>query len=396
MFLSEALRLGRELAGSAIRHDGRCTWLGNDIATSDGLWRRAGGVIGPDFGSGAAGVGWFLAHLGKAANEPALTAVAIESFRQALAGVDDLIGQKRLGFFDGATGVAWAAMAGGRVVHSAELEGAGLQAGMRAASAARATDGAAAGPGLWQGDAGVLLGLLGLSTISGEPQFLESATVPATRLMQWTGTPGQDSRTGVGLANGASGIGLALAAWSARTEDKPSSDAAMAAFRLERPWHNQETGWYGASAHAWAEPVTVTRSVCTGAAGIGIARIAGYLATGAVEVLAEAAAAIDVIRRVPIAPDGPDASLCHGAAGEIELLVSAWSALAEPAHLEAARRLGTVMIETARIRGHYASGLGDFGPAPGVLLGLAGTGLVLLRLENPGLAPNAAVPPLMP
>jgi len=170
----------------------------------------------------------------------------------------------------------------------------------------------------------------------------------------------------------------------------------MEAFRVERPWHRAETGWYGASAHTWAEQATVARSVCTGAAGIGIARIAGYLVTGGVDLLAEAAAAIDVIRRVPLAADGPDASLCHGAAGEIELLISAWSALAEPAHLEAARRLGAVMIETAQARGWYASGIGDFGSSPGLLLGLAGTGLSLMRLQEPGLVTNAVVPSLMP
>lgn len=395
-FLTEALRLGRGLSESAIRHEGRCTWLGNGLTTSNGVWQRTAGAIGADFGSGVAGVGWFLAHLGSATNDSALTGLAIEAFRQAMVGVDDLVYEKRLGFYDGVTGIAWAALAGGRIVRSAEVEAAGREAGLRAAAAAREAGGATAGPGLWNGDAGVLIGLLGLSTISGEPQFLDSAQAPATRLLDrsphLTSTP---TRSFVGLAKGASGAGLALAAWSARTQDRPSSEAVMEAFRLERPWHSQEAGWFGASAHDWAEPVTVTRSLCSGAAGIGIARIAGYLVTGAIDLLAEAAAAIEVIRRFPSGPDGPDASLCHGAAGEIELCLSAWSALAEPAHLEAARRLGTVMIETARIRGEYASGLGDIGPTPGVLLGLAGTGLTLLRLHDPGLAPSGAVPPLM-
>jgi lantibiotic modifying enzyme len=396
MFLTEALRLGRELMGSAIRHDSRCTWLGNGLTASNGIWQRTAGVIGADFGSGAAGVGWFLAHLGAAAKEPVLTGLAVEAFRQALAGVDDLIDSKRLGFYDGATGIAWAAIAGGRIAGSAEVEDAGRNAGVRAAGAAHAAAGTNGGPGLWNGDAGLLIGLLGLSTILSEPAFVECAHAPAKRLAEsitlWTSAPG---RAAVGLANGASGAGLALAAWAARSMDEPSSKAAVEAFGLERPWQSQESGWFGASAHEWAEPLQVARSVCSGAAGIGIARIAGYLVIRRLDLLAEAAAAIDAVRRVPPGPDGPDASICHGAAGEIELCLSAWSALAEPVHIEAARRLGAMMIETAHIRGQYASGLGDIGPAPGVLLGLAGTGLTLLRLHDPGLAPSAAVPPLI-
>ena len=52
--------------------------------------------------------------------------------------------------------------------------------------------------------------------------------------------------------------------------------------------------------------------------------------------------------------------------------------------------------ETAQARGWYASGIGDFGSSPGLLLGLAGTGLSLMRLQEPGLVTNAVVPSLMP
>ncbi|HYZ86631.1 MAG TPA: lanthionine synthetase LanC family protein [Bryobacteraceae bacterium] len=390
IFVSEALRIGRELVGTAIRHEGCCSWVGNQIANSE-TWHRTARVIGADFGTGTAGIAWFLMNAGIAANEPVMVEVAVEALRHSLHSVDQLVAEGRLGFCEGALGIAWTALAAGRAIESAELQEAGLKAAKHTVEAVNKNQ--VNGLGLWEGEAGRLLGSLGMFSLCEDRELLEHARVFAHRLTDGIGRVKHSQRSSVGLAKGASGVGLALAALAACTEEDPST--AQQAFRSERLWHSGEAGWYGSPAHDWAEPMTVTRSLCSGAAGIGIARLAAYAVTGAVYLLAEAGAAIDIIRRMPPPPDGPDASLCHGAAGEIELLLAGYGVLGEAAHLQAARYMGQVMIETAQMRGEYASGIGAFGPSPSFLLGSAGTGLVLLRLYDPALAPSAAVPPLL-
>jgi lantibiotic modifying enzyme len=399
VFVDEALRIGRELDASAIRYESRCTWIGNGISDQSGMWLRTAGALGPDFMVGTAGVGWFLALLGSAASEAALARTAAEAFRQSLAGVNDLIAGGRFGFFDGALGVAWSLIAGGRVLHSEEFEQSGSEAAHRAAAEIVRRSKSAGDPALLEGDAGVLFGLLALAELTEDTGLLEPCEAIAGRLVltfpERVVRPAEAQRDGVGLARGASGTGMALARWAALVGDDGMLQAALRAWNSERPWHDTTTGWFGASAHTWSDDETLARSLCSGAAGIGLARLAGYRLTGAASLLAEAAATIDVVRRISERPFEPDASLCHGAAGEIDLLLTAASVTGEKAHVDAAHRLGTVMVETARRRRHYASGLGSFGPTPGLLLGSAGAGLAMLRLEDPELVP-CGVFPLLP
>jgi lantibiotic modifying enzyme len=398
MFFDEALNIGRRLSGAAIRHAGRCTWLGDNIAAGNAVWQATSGTLGPDFGAGTAGVGWFLARLSSAAQDGAMATIAAEALRQSLQSVDSLIANRKLGFQEGATGVAWAAVDGGRALGCADLVESGIQTGRKAAEATRAEPDRTDSPGLWRGSAGVLAGLLGLAELSGDREFLTIASQTANRLVglisQSTPSSNSESRHFVGLAEGASGIGVTLAAWTLRTGDPHAREAALEAFHIERAWCSPGMNWYGAHAHPWAEGMMLTRSLCSGAAGIGITRLGAYAAMASTNLLAEAGAAVDLIRRVPLHADVSDASLCHGAAGEIELLITASTTLSERSHLDAARNLGARVV--AQSRRQYRSGLGERGHSPSLLFGLAGTGLVLLRLHDPALAPGGAVPTLIP
>jgi lantibiotic modifying enzyme len=406
MFLDEAFSLGHRLSGAAIRHAGRCTWLGDDIVAANGVWRQTAGTLAPDFGTGTAGVGWFLARLSAATQDQAMATIAAEALRQSIQGADGLLANRRLGFHEGATGLAWAAVDGGRALGCAELVDHGIRVGLLAAQAATAEPDSADSPGLWRGSAGILAGLLGLADLSGEREFLNAASRSADRLNElisrWSSSsnptspvPSGESRSAVGLAEGASGVGVTLAAWSDRTGEQLARKAAAEAFRIERAWCSSAMGWYGAPAHAWADEVMVARSLCSGAAGIGIARLGAYVVMAAPNLLAEAGAAIDLIRRVPMRPDASDTSLCHGTAGEIELLITASTTLSESSHLDAARRLGARVVAAAQARRDYGSGLGESCQSPSLLFGLAGTGLVLLRLHDPALAPGGALPALI-
>lgn len=389
-FLAEAARLGRLLAELGIRHAGRCTWLGDRPPVPGAP--RAAGALRADFATGTAGVGWLLARLGCAVDDATLTTVGTEALRHSLAGANDLVRDGRLGFHEGATGVAWAALDAGVALDCAELMDHAVRMGCRIAARADALHARPAG--LWDGQAGMLAGLSGMLDHCDRCELRAAADSIGERLVRWVPLQAriaQGTGSGIGLAHGASGIGLALADWSGRFSVPRAFEAAAELFRTERVALRPGREWHGAGAHAWAGKAAVAPSLCAGAAGIGIARLGAYAVRPACNLLAEASAAIDVVRAA-VGPRLADASLCHGTGAQIELLLAAWTTLAQRAHLDAARRLGRGMVETARMRGAYGSGLGPACRNPSLLLGLAGTALVLLRLHDPAAAPGAALP----
>ncbi len=140
------------------------------------------------------------------------------------------------------------------------------------------------------------MGLLGLSNVLGEREVEAAAGAVVGRLTHWVSPAPTGVRSGVGLSYGASGVAAALEAWAARSNSEDVSAAARRAFRRERAWLSPGQHWYGQSAHAWTDDAMAGRSLCSGAAGIGLARLAAYTFTRAPNLLAEAAAAIEVIR----------------------------------------------------------------------------------------------------
>lgn len=374
MFLSEAIRVGRSLVADSIHHDRQCTWIADDFVLKNGFWQRTAGPLKPDFATGSAGVGWFLARLCSAA--PDVKVAAAAALRHSLSGAEEMLAGGRLGFYDGAAGVAWSAIDAGRVMRCDELIDGGIALSGHIADAARQNAGHGEPPGLWNGQAGVLAGLIALGDITEDAAFVDAAAGVGDRLIRWMSQlPAPGTRADVGWGGGASGVALTLAALYLRSKSQRAREAALAAIRLERAWLNPGVDWYG----GWAEDAADARSLCAGAAGIGIARLGVWAIAPAPRLLADASAAIELIRPGPH-PVSAKSSLGYGTAGEIELLLCAWTTLGEQAHLDAARRLGARVVGAA------------IGSTPSLFLGLAGTGLVMLRLHDPALAASPALP----
>ena len=386
MFLDEAVRIGRFLTGTAIRHAGRCTWLDDDAIAHNGWWSWKSGTLGATFGAGTAGVGWFMARLSSIVQDRTLATISTEALRQSLQTADDLLANRKLGFQDGALGLAWALVDVGRSLQCDEFLDKGIQMGLCAADLVESDPNSIELQGLWRGYAGILSSLLTLADISEEPEFMKPVRRIVEGILTQVSQANRSSRSFVGLAEGASGIGVMLADWSKRTGDIRARDAAIDMFRIERPWCGISAGWSGAPAHAWADETLLERSLCSGAAGIGIARLKAHAIIPSLNLLAEAGAAIELVRRRPIDAEGADLSLCHGAAGEIELLTTAFTTLREQSHLEAARRSGARLIATARASRAYDPDSGESVQGPSFQFGLSGLGLVLLRLQDPALA----------
>ena len=392
-FLAEATRVGRDVAGGALRSRGEATWLADEVALVDGRRQLIVRTLGPDLATGTAGVGWFLARCSVAAGDRALADVATAALRHGLQGADTLVPAGRLDWYHGASGVAWAAIDAGRALGSAELVERGERAAREVVERARDARDESGEPALVGGAAGVVAGLLALASVGDDGGAGEVAATRASRLAsrisEATVTPG------AGLARGLSGIGLVLAEAAAATGEIGCRESARKAFAAERAQFEPGGGWLAPPAHAWAAALEVPdASWCRGAAGIGLARLGARPALPELVLLAEAGAAIEFVRGYLAASDWSDTSLCHGAAGAVELLLSAGVLLEERTHLHAARRAGLALLEGAWSRGRYASGFGGETRNPSLLFGLTGTGTLLLRLSEPAALPSPMLPPV--
>src|SRR5262249_36971240 len=193
------------------------------------------------------------------------------------------------------------------------------------------------------------------------------------RVDEWTSRPAD--RSLAGLAQGASGVAMSLAAWARRTGDEDARDAVTRLLRLERQWFSPARGWYGRTMHETHRDEHYAASWCSGAAGIGLARLNIYADTADAAALADAQAAIHLIR---FSSRAADSSICHGACGQIEMLLAGATIFGEATHLRAARTLGVRLVEQRR-----SAHEGDL--QPDIRTGLAGRALTMLRLHDPSI-----------
>jgi lantibiotic modifying enzyme len=170
---------------------------------------------------------------------------------------------------------------------------------------------------------------------------------------------------------------------------------AARAFAYERSWFSPERC-------AWAdlrEPATAQgvewpgwmNAWCHGAIGIGAARLRDYERSGSTLMLAEAGAALHAARSM-VAHAGSglrqgkyaDVTLCHGLGGAAELMLLAYEVTGVEDHRRAARRVGDLCLEIHRAKGgRWTTGVQGGEQVPGLFLGMAGIGSLMLRLHDP-------------
>lgn len=194
-----------------------------------------------------------------------------------------------------------------------------------------------------------------------------------------------------GMAHGASGITLALAA--AASVDIPGTDPAL--LEDAAMW---EAGLFDAEANGWwdlrmDEPV-IGMAWCHGAPGIGIAAAARSL-LGRTDEVGVYTRACRSAQALAGAVDD-DGTLCHGRAGIVELHLAgadAWPMTGE--HLRLARASAAPLARGVSDGGgsSWAHGVTG-GRSPAVLDGVAGVVLTLLRCDEPTRTPTVAHPGL--
>ncbi len=409
--VAQAARIGDHLASLAIRGEGEVTWIG--LVTEIGRF-PALLPLKLDLYSGNPGLALFFAYLGAATGEERFTTLA----REALQGVRRVVHKDPslvtcLGAYGGWGGLiyTWTLLAAlweePDLLREAEAL-VDLFASQIAINIAThiathiATD---TELDLLIGSAGCLAGLLALHTLYPSERVLAAAKACGERLLttavpQEDGTlgwlpEGRGNRPWAGLSHGCAGIALALLRLTAATGDTRYRDAALAAMAYERTLFNPEVGnWRDARD---LEDVRVAVRIgdetymtawCHGSTGIGMARLAGLDDLDDnyddAEVRAEIEAAlVDTLHK----GFGQNHSLCHGDLGNLSLLLAAARRL-DPARWQPeVDRLSASILDSMDERG-WLCGVALGVETPGLMTGLAGIGLGLLRLADPDRVPD--------
>ncbi len=422
--LRAAVILGERLVRQAVHHEDRCTWLTYDVDEQGRVPVVVEASCGPDLYAGTAGIGWCLARLAGVTQDASMAATAIAALRFSVRAAPH-----DLSLHAGRAGIAWAALDAGRALGSEELVNAGRQLMSDVAQEVLERAPAMTGWDLLGGVAGVCLALA--AAAGHDDVSIEAAVAGADDLMAraqpagagraWA-TPDRDEAPLCGLAHGASGAAVALAAVGSVARTDAYDGAVSAALRYEREVFRPLSGWpdlrnMSRLALLSGESPVYPVQWCHGAVGVTIARSRLARSRGDVDLrlVTECAAGLDVttastLRQLAHAPQRLDLSVCHGVAGAVEAQLEAFGLDGDREHLDHAERLllrgiGVPpdqhrvwrggQVSDAEVRAALAGlpcGIPGAPEVPGLMVGLAGLVAVLLRLPDPSAAPAPGLP----
>lgn len=390
---AQALATGERLAVLAIRNQRYATWYG----ISEG---ETGGGIDPagmDLYAGIPGIALFLAHLADCTGANPMRELgnlATNSIQDLVTSVGgELPG---IGFFEGAGGVLYALAQLTRLLDRPELLSTG-ELMLTALSEQIETDED------WDvvgGAAGAIVGLLAWHGIAPESTALRLARRCGQRLVTaaqsqavgiaWPSTF-PESRPLIGMSHGTAGIALALRRLAIESCDVRFDEAARGALAYERStfdphranWPDFRRDPSRTSVGADLPGFQVTW--CHGAPGIGLARLgSGPVADS--ETLAEVRAAVRTTLSSGFTTTGSHC-LCHGALGNLDLLLTAGSLLPDHEWRPGFEQSLAGVLDDIDERGIRCANPLDL-ESPGLMTGLAGVGYQLLRLAHPDRVPS--------
>jgi class II lanthipeptide synthase len=390
-FLDAAWAIARGIVEDAVWHDGQCTWMG---ATTDPkqAWRLKYRALGCRPYEGTAGVGLFLAQVAAVTGDSAAHRAAVGALRHAVEHAPSLPPPDRDGLYAGVVGVVLAAVRVASWLDEPELD---TRARALLAHAAL-PDRPDRCPDVLAGSAGALIGFLALAEAFDDRRLVEHAIAAGDELLReatvtrhgwsWASPGARSAHHACGISHGAGGIGWALLELFAATGDDRFRAGAVGAFDYERSWLDATSGTWPdlriagqRRGRPQADGSATTGTWCRGEAGIAQTRLRAVALSGAQAERRDAELALDTTRRhvaALLTQEIEDLSLCHGAAGSADVLVTTAAPSPE------AVTLGELMLE------RYAEGGEPWpcgvpgGLTPGLFLGLSGIGWWLLRLHD--------------
>jgi lantibiotic biosynthesis protein len=402
-----AENIAARLCRDALWDRDRCNWMGSAMEPINGAWTVTRRSFGPDLYSGTSGIALFLGRVRDANSDPILRKVVAGAVSHAISQSHDLAPATRLGFYCGGTGIAAALQELGEKFDRQDWIDHG-----DALIRALANDDPETQPiDVIAGSAGAIPMLLRLNCQRKNAVVMDLALKHGQRLIRdahrheygWSWpTITEAKRDLLGFSHGTAGIAWSLLELYAVSRDAVYREAAEQAIAYEQHWFNAEQkNWPDFRDHSSIvagstsnQPV-FTIAWCHGAPGIGLSRLRAFDLTHNRDYLAQAENAIATTIASITEPSALAASqcLCHGALGNLDLLLYARSLLRTDAHDSIIERFADAAIfmhETTN--GFWPCGVLGGGETPGLLLGLAGIGHFYLSLAMPAEIPSVLLP----
>ena len=247
------------------------------------------------------------------------------------------------------------------------------------------------------GAAGAILGLLALYKTSADPVVLEQSITCGHHLLShrvasesgYRAWATVDGRLLTGFSHGAAGIAYALLQLYATTQDGVFREAAEEAIAYEHSVFSPEAeNWPDFSPTGSRNGrSTFMTSWCSGAPGIGLARLGSLAILDTDEIRQEIEIALKTTQRCDL---HGIAHLCCGTFGRIELLLAAAHQLSRIELLETAQKQAAWVVAKAEKVGSFylLPGFPRNVYMPSFFQGTAGIGYELLRLAYPDLLPS--------
>jgi len=403
-FLDVALQIGDRITLEAICHEDMCNWIGAVVQKDSGRRDVVYRALGPDLYNGTAGIALFLAELYAATGGRHIRRASLGAIRQALAFSSEL--SSPLAFYTGQLGIAYAAIRVGITLNQDDLVESGMQlcdSCVQDCTRPRAYD-------LLSGTAGAIVGLLAVDDLLGCQSFAERAVQLGEDLLlfakrsregySWASPGLKTAHNLTGLSHGASGFGYAFSELYKVTQKLEHRIAAERAFDYERHWFDaREKNWPdfrkarapGRSKRNALSPWQFAGFWCHGAPGIALARLRAHELLNDESYRVEALIGLDTTARrieADLLNGANNFSLCHGLAGNAEILLDGSRLLGSDADVQSHLAYEVAQVGMQRYTGKAATwpcGLPGV-DTPGLMLGRAGIGFFYMRLQQPSIS----------
>lgn len=412
-FFKTANNIAKKLAKDAIwSDDGRCNWQGASTEAINGQFRIATRTFGPDLYNGLAGISLFLAEIIKRNPNPILIYTLNGAIKNIITLAKTQPNPSSFGYFTGKLGTGYTLWKIGRLLDNNEWRSFGL-ASVKALNKVKIGDFEI---DIVSGVAGAIPALLKIYEIEKDDTFLDIAkrcgqflidkAIKSDYHWSWQTIPDNPGLTG--YSHGAAGIGLAFVELYAITKDEAFYNAGIQSFSYEKMHFNARIGnWPDLRNNVVPPPNSVDKHVCGnmwchGAPGIALSRIRLYQIMNNIGKPSNAEMykhdiqiALSTTEKSVIDElqhhSNANFSLCHGLAGNADIMLTGGLELNIPSYINLAQQVGMLGIKLYEETGiNWPSGVNDpsgqtrgMESTPGLMLGLAGTGYFYLRLAFP-------------
>jgi type 2 lantibiotic biosynthesis protein LanM len=401
-WLESARSIGVRLCRDALWAGSRCNWLGCSMELVANAWIPVQKSFGGDLYAGTSGISLFLADLYSLTGERIFRQTCEGALSLSMSRLDEFVPETSIGFYSGLTGVSYAFVRAGERIGNEAL----IAKGMEILGRFAVVDLDKQGLDVVSGVAGAIPVFLKIRQKYQKNALLEAAIRAGEYLLSkarhaeagWSwdtlaGTAPAGQKDLTGFSHGTAGIGWTFLELHLATGDAKFYHAAEQAFQYERHWFDpQQQNWpdfrsFNTTPGAAPSVPSYTLAWCHGAPGIGLSRLRAYALTGVQAYREEAEAAIRTTTAMlgyASAAGQANYSLCHGNAGNAELLLMADKVLGGDEHGRVARQMMDDGIgKFPATRTPWPCGVPGGWETPNLMLGTAGTGHFLLRLYDP-------------